>query len=110
MGESEFQNQSVALLGCRVTYTVDGHFLLEAVGYTDNHVVNQSSSQTVLRSVSSVIGRSNNGQYAVFDFDFQIRVYAVLQLALRTFYFYQIIIVYRYFYAGRDSNRSNTNS
>ena len=62
MRETEVHNQILALLSNTVTYAVNVQLLLEALGYADNHVVDQGAGQAVQCAVLLlVVGTGNNG-------------------------------------------------
>ena len=84
VGETQVHDQVRTLLGNTVTDAVDVQLLLEALGNTDDHVVEQGAGQAVNAAMQLIVGRTFHGDRRTFLFNDHLRPQALSQFALRS--------------------------
>ena len=110
MGETQVHDQVLALLGNTVTDAVDVQLLLETVGDTDDHVVEQSTGQAVQAAVQLVIGRTLHGDRVAFLLNDHFRAQSTGQLALRSLHGDHVAVGHVHGNTGGNGNGHSANS
>ena len=72
VGVAKVHDELVAFLAGSVADAVDVELLLEAIGNTDNHIVDEAAGQTVQALVELIFRRTTNMDHAVFSNFFYI--------------------------------------
>ena len=74
MRVTEVHNQILALLSDTVTNALNAQLLLEAIGNTNNHVVNQAAGETVQCAVVLVVVRTGYEDFVALYRDGHVRM------------------------------------
>ena len=110
MGIAKVHDQIGALLGDTVADAVDVQLLLEALGNTDDHVVEQSAGQAVNAAMQLIVGRTLHGDRRTFLLNDHLRPQALSQLALGSLDGDDIALGNVHGNTGGNGNGHSTNS
>ena len=110
VGETQVHDQVRPLLGNTVTDAVDVQLLLEALGNTDDHVVEQGAGQAVNAAMQLIVGRTFHGDRRTFLFNDHLRPQALSQFALRSLDGDHIALSNVHGNTGGNGNGHSTNS
>src|SRR5699024_7443233 len=107
---SKRQNQLVALLCCSVTNTIYFESFCISFTYSDNHVLDQGSCQSVQGFHLLQVVRSCNNNMAVFLFDLHLSRQNSFQSTFRSFYCYVVVFLDFYGNSCRNCHWQSSNT